>query len=273
MEKRLLFLDLDGTLLDDTKRITAGNERALRRILEDGHGVIITTGRPLKSAMEQARALGLDKPGCYLIAYNGSLIYDWAREQKIFSQPLSFADVYRVFDMVNATGVHIQTYDEWDVLVEARCDDEEVRRYCELIHMDYRVIADVRKDLEQAPVKCLAIDFHDQTKLLQIQQWVRENMGESLACYFSCQYYLEIVPTGMHKGAAVRMLCELLDVPLAHTVAVGDAANDITMIETAGVGVAMANAIDEVKAVATYITERDNNHDAIAEVAERFFTE
>ena len=70
MKKRMLFMDLDGTLLNDAKQITQGNRDALNQALERGHGVIITTGRPLKSALAQAKRLGLDKPGCYTIAYN-----------------------------------------------------------------------------------------------------------------------------------------------------------------------------------------------------------
>ena len=68
MKKRMLFLDLDGTLLNDAKQITRGNKEALDLALARGHGVIITTGRPLRSAMDQARKLGLDRPGCYLVA-------------------------------------------------------------------------------------------------------------------------------------------------------------------------------------------------------------
>jgi hydroxymethylpyrimidine pyrophosphatase-like HAD family hydrolase len=77
----------------------------------------------------------------------------------------------------------------------------------------------------------------------------------------------------MNKGEAVRMLCQMMGVDIADAVSVGDAANDLTMIEAAGIGVAMANATDEVKAIADYITSRDNNHDGIAEVVERFFGE
>ena len=63
MKKRLLFMDLDGTLLNDEKKITEGNRAALNDLLERGHGAIITTGRPLKSAMDQAHLLGMDRPG------------------------------------------------------------------------------------------------------------------------------------------------------------------------------------------------------------------
>lgn len=273
MKKRMLFLDLDGTLLNDAKQISLANREALNKALELGHGVIITTGRPLKSAMDQAHKLGMDRPGCYLIAYNGAVIYDWTENKQIFSRCLSMTAVQRIFDMVNARGEHIQTYDTWEVLVEPRCDDAAVRRYCQLIDMRFRVIGDVRKDLVEEPVKCLVINYEKQAELLKIQDWIRANMAEEVDCFFSCDQYLEVVPRGMSKGEAVKKLCAMMDVSIENAVAAGDAANDLSMIEAAGIGVAMANATAEVKEIADYITVRDNNHDGIAEVVERFFSE
>lgn len=271
-ERRLLFLDLDGTLLNDRKEITPGNRQALDWVLDRGHGVIITTGRPLKSAMDQAKKLGLDKSGCYLIAYNGAVVYDWARREKLFARTLSYPVVQQVFDRMNAMGIHIQTYDEWTVLVEPRCDDEAVRRYCRLIGMEHRVIGDVRRDLTEEPVKMLLIDFVSKARLQKAQAWLRENMTEEADCFFSCDQYLEVVPRGMNKGAAVERMCRLMGVDIAGAVAVGDAANDLTMIAAAGTGVAMANGTEDVKAIADYVTVRDNNHDGVAEVVERFLT-
>lgn len=270
MKKRMLFLDLDGTLLNDAKEITPGNRAALELALERGHDVIITTGRPLKSAMDQAHSLGMDRPGCYLIAYNGAVIYDWATEKQVFHRSLDYASVCRVFDQANAMGLHIQTYDTWKVLVETRCDDQAVRCYCKTIGMEYGVIPDVRKDLKEEPVKCLIIDYDRQEGLLQIHDWICGNMAGQVDCFFSCDQYLEVVPTGMSKGEAVKMLCQTFGVEIADAVAVGDAANDLSMIEAAGIGVAMANGSDQVKAAASYVTVRDNNHDGIAEVVERF---
>ena len=273
MKKRMLFLDLDGTLLNDAKQITEGNRAALDQTLERGHDVVITTGRPLSSALIQAHNLGLDRPGCYLIAYNGAVIYDWAKKEQIFNRALSYEAVYKVFDKANAMGLHIQTYDTWKVLVEGRCDDAAVRRYCGLIRMDFRVIGDVRRDLAEEPVKCLIIDYDCQTELLKLQEWIRTHMESEVDCFFSCDQYLEVVPKGMSKGEAVKMLCAVLGVEIENAVAVGDAANDLSMIEAAGIGVAMANGTDQVKAAADYVTTRDNNHDGIAEVVERFLND
>lgn len=272
MDRKLLFMDLDGTLLNNSKQITPGNRQALEEALERGHGVIITTGRPLKSAMDQARKLGLDKPGCYLIAYNGAVIYDWAKQEQVFSRTLRYDAVNRVFDLVNPTGLHVQTYDTWDVLVEKRCDDAAVRRYCGLINMEFRVIDDVHRDLQEEPVKVLVIDYDADPRLGDVARWLKENMAEEVDCFYSCREYLEVVPKGTNKGEAVVMLCRMLDVPVENSVAVGDAANDLSMIAMAGTGVAMANGTEEVKSIADYITHRDNNHDGIAEVVEQFFS-
>lgn len=273
MRKKLLFLDLDGTLLNDEKQITQGNREALDQALERGHGVIISTGRPLKSAMDQARKLDLDRPGCYVIAYNGAVIYDWGQKKQIFSRTLPFEAVYRTFEQANAMDLHVQTYDSWKVLVEPRCDDAAVRRYCSLIRIDFAVIEDVKKDLQEAPVKCLVINYEEKKGLQKIQEWIRGNLSDTVDCFFSCDQYLEVVPKGMNKGEAVKMLCRMMDVSIQDAVAVGDAANDLAMIRAAGVGVAMANATQEVKEIADYITRRDNNHDGIQEVVERFFGE
>ena len=272
MKKRLLFLDLDGTLLNDAKEITPGNRESLEGALERGHGVIIATGRPLKSAMALSRRLGLDKPGCYTIAYNGAKIYDWEKQDVIFSCALQIPSVIRVFEKAEELGEHVQTYDSLDVLVEPRGEDEALRRYCRMVGMTYRVIGDVHTDLREDPVKCLVINYEKKDGLLKMQTWIRECM-EELDCFFSCEQFLEVVPKGMNKGEAVKMLCRVLGVEIENAVAVGDAANDLAMLRAAGIGVAMCNGVAEVKAAADYITTRDNNHDGVAEVVERFLAE
>ena len=139
--------------------------------------------------------------------------------------------------------------------------------------MDYRVVEDIAQSLVEAPVKCLAINYNEKSGLLAFQTWIRENLSEDVDCFFSCEQYLEIVPKGMSKGDAVERLCHMLQVEIADAVAAGDAANDLSMIQAAGIGVAMANGMEEVKAAAQYITKNDNNHDGIAEVVEQFFYE
>ncbi len=90
---------------------------------------------------------------------------------------------------------------------------------------------------------------------------------------FSCDQYLEFLPAGVEKGNAVRELCRLLEIPLEDSIAAGDEENDRSMIRAAGLGCAMANGIEAVKAEAGYITKRDNNHCGVAEIVEKFMIE
>ena len=269
MGPKVLFLDLDGTLLNDQKEITPGNRQAIGQMLELGHKVVITSGRPLESALLQAERLGLMGQGCYVIAYNGAVVYDCFREREVFRAALRLEDLYAVFDEANQRGVHIQTYGHGDVLVESRNDTQTVRRYCDIIHMNHRVIQDVRSILEP-PVKALLIDFQSRAAIEGMLQWINEHMGGKADCFFSSRYYLEVVPAGINKGYSVVNLCQRLGVPIEHTIAAGDEANDISMLQAAGIGVAMRNAVPEAKEAADYITKRDNNHDGIAEVIARF---
>lgn len=269
MDKKAIFLDLDGTLLTDDKSITEGNRTAIGQALERGHKVVIATGRPLTSAIQQAELLGLTEQGCYLISFNGGIIYDMGNRAVLSSAGIPLEVVWRVFDEANRQGVHIQTYDREKVLVEPRCDNASVRRYCEIIHVEFGVVDSV-KNLVEKPTKMLLINYEDGSALGGMTQWLQEHEAETLDSFYSCASYVEIVPRGINKGWAILELATKMGIAPENTIAVGDTANDYTMIQTAGVGVAMQNGTDEVKAVADYITERDNNHSGVAEVIQRF---
>ena len=266
---KALFLDLDGTLLNDQKEITPGNRTAIEKALAAGHRVVITTGRPLVSAIEQARRLGLTAPGCYLIAFNGGILYDMGTQKVLFKETVPLDLVRPIFAEAERRGLHIQTYDEERVLVEPRCDSENVRRYCSIILMEYAVIPSVDA-LTREPAKMLVIDFEHKEPLIAFRDWVLEHYGERLDSFFSCEQYLEIIPRGLSKGSALLQLAQRLGIPRENTVSAGDAANDLSMLRAAGVGVAMCNGTDEAKAAADVVTTRDNNHDGIAEVIEKY---
>ena len=270
MTKKMLFLDLDGTLLDDNRQITEGNRRALEDALSRGHGVIITTGRPFQGALNLAREMELDKPGCYTIAFNGALIYDWESRQVIFRQTVPMEEVRKVFAAARELGVHVQTYDDLEVLIEPWCDRVLVEKYCRNLAMNYRVEEDVCAALEKDPYKLLVIEENSQEKTNALVRILETEMADKLDSFHSTPTFLDIVKAGMSKGEAVIRLCDMLNIPICDAIAVGDAANDLSMIVAAGVGVAMANGTEDVKAAADYITQRDNNHDGVAEVVERF---
>lgn len=270
MKKKILFLDLDGTLLNDAKQITQGNRDALQKALDAGHKVVIATGRATASAVKQNLQLGLTGPGCYIIAYNGGMILDSHSGQILFQKLLPGALAFQIMQLAKAQGVHIQTYDAEGVLLESWAVNEKLEHYCNGSKLPYRAVEDLAEELKQDVPKVLAIDLCDRKPMETLSETVMQKFGQWVDCYFSCAEYLEIVPKGVNKGNAITWMCRKLGIDIADSIACGDADNDLAMIRTAGIGVAMANGTDEAKAAANYITEQDNNHDGIAEVVEKF---
>lgn len=267
-DTKILFTDLDGTLLNDQKQISAGNLAAIHMALENGHKIVISTGRALASAKKQAETLGLIMPGCYIIAFNGACIYDIHEKKVIFSETIPLDYVYHLFEEAHKLNIHIQTYDDTQVLTESENDD--LFRYCHNTGMEYKVISSVRSELIFSPYKVLVIDYQHHEPLVQFQEQIRTWAEGKIDFYFSCNELLEIVAPDISKGNAIIRLCEQLQIPLEATISAGDADNDISMLQTTHTSVVMKNADPHMHAYATYITEQDNNHDGVAEAIYKF---
>lgn len=267
--KKILFTDLDGTLLNDDKQVSEGNRAAIQRLLDAGHYFVVATGRPTKSAFKVAKKLGLTMPGCYMIAYNGGVIFDCSTEEILMEKTLPMEYVRYLFQEAEKYGLYIQTYGV-DDKIYGTSEGEELQFYIggNRGALDYEISRNAYDQLDRVPNKALLIDLNH-TGIIKF--WKEHREWEQGRCdsTFSCPEYLEYLPQGASKGNAVLTLCEMLGIDIQNAYAAGDERNDISMIEAAGVGIAMKNAVDVAKAAADYVTENDNNHDAIAEVIDK----
>lgn len=271
MKTKMIFLDLDGTLLDDNKKLPKENREAIDEALEQGHKVLICTGRPLSSAIKLLPLLGLDKPGCYAITFNGGLIYDAGEKKAIYQVTLPLEQVKYVFDKAYEYGkIHIQTYTDEGFICEY--DTPESRFYEKSTQCDRKVVKDIFEELDgREPCKMLAIAYGcDREHIEGFRESLLEYSEGKMDVCFSCYEYLEFMPAGINKGNSIKWMCAHLNIPIENTIAVGDAENDITMIKTAGIGVVMKNANDDMKRCGNYITEKDNNEGGVAEVIKKF---
>ncbi len=175
----------------------------------------------------------------------------------------------RLFREAIGRRLHIQCYDENRCLALENCDLPVLQKYCSRIDMNYRLIPDI-SSITYRPEKVMLIDFNSHDRLELYRKWVESWGSDLLDCKYSCPEYLEIMNKGRSKGTALLETADLLGLPISCTYAVGDAENDISMIKAAGTGIAVSNAIGAVKEAADHVTARDNNHDAIAELIERF---
>ena len=274
---KLLFTDLDGTLLTDDKQILDDDMKAIEGMLERGHKLVLCTGRPLASAKQLAQKYGFDKPGFFLVSFNGGLIYDYATEKAILTRYIPVDEVKFIMDAAHRYGMHAQTYSGDYVVSEY--ETEQLKTYCRLMKMDYVVVKDIREYygdfinvVVKPPIKVNIITPFDHSSLVDFRAEMRKTTAGKLFDVFSKPEMLEFSHMLSNKGDAVRFMADFYKVPVADTIAVGDEENDCPMIEAAGVGVAVANASPVAKAAADYVTTNDNNHSAIAEVIEKFAT-
>ena len=267
---KMIFLDLDGTLMDDSKNIPEYNMSAIREALKQGHKVIICTGRPLCSAKKLFPVLGMEQEGCYAITFNGGLIYDIFHEKTLFKQTLPLEYVRYIFQKAEEHGIYMQTYSSDAILCQI--DMKEGQDYSQRLKIEREIVPDVFEVLgDEEPCKTLAIaDGYDHKRLEAFREVFADWCDKKVDIFFSCNEYLEFVPVNISKGAAVRFLAEHLNIPIENTIAVGDAENDIPMIEAAGLGVAMKNASNDIKQYADYITKLDNNQGGVGEVIRKF---
>lgn len=267
MDSKILFTDLDKTLLNDDKSISKENREAITKMLEEGHYFVLVTGRPIATGKIVVRELEMTMPGCYMIAFNGAVIYDCAADRILVERSLPMEVAKEVFDEAHKAGIYVQTYQKDTILTE--CHSKELDFYINNAMMRYRIVNDIYSSLDKEPYKIILIDIENQENLLRFQ---KEHTGLLKKCnsFFSCNEFLEYCPKDTDKGSGLRYISSFLNIPIENTVAAGDERNDISMIQAAHIGVAVKNAHDELKEAAEYVTECDNEHGAIAEIIEKF---
>lgn len=261
--EKILFTDLDGTLLDNEKKISDYTWNVLKSWTDAGHKLVLCSGRDINSVGSVKEYLNLDDPGVYLIGYNGGQIYDCEKKETLYKITLSLEQVRHISKTAKQLGVHCHTYTDTHIVSPRDC--EAFRYYRRVIKTPVIYSEEVTDALTDGACKCIAVEVEDHEKLEKLRMtllpWAEE---EGVSMLYSNPNYLEFFPAVSGKGASVRKLCELLGIDICFSVAAGDEQNDLSMIEAAGLGIAMANGSEEVKMAATVITMEDNNHDGLA---------
>ena len=269
--QKVLLTDLDGTLLDDEKQISGENRKCIEQAVAMGHKVVLSSGRAAQSVYKQVRKLGLDRQGCYAIAFNGAVVMQCDTGEPLYELGLEPELVRYLFREAGKAGIHCQTYQDGYTLAERQ--SEVLEYYDRSTQGVSKVVPDVCKILTTRPPKVLLADLAHSGKLEEFRKTHEEKLTGKAEATFSCPEYLEYLPPGVNKGYALVWLCDYLHIPRANSVAAGDEANDLSMIRAAGVGAAMVNGVEALKAEADYITQADNNHDGLAEILRRFILE
>lgn len=267
---KTIILDIDGTLTNDQKVITPRTKEALLKAQDHGVLLALASGRPDMGLVKWAKELHMDEHHGLFLCYNGAKVVDCQTGDVLFSQSLSKEEAVDVLEHLKqfavtpiiARGEYMHTTDVFGctfnykgaplniVQYESRgnnyllCEHEDLAAW-----VDFpveKILTAASPEYLQANHEAMSAPFRDR-----------------LSCMFTADYYFEFTAKGVNKAKAMEVAFGKLGISRDEMIAFGDAENDLSMLEYAGVGVAMANASEEVKAAADEVT-LDNNHDGIA---------
>lgn len=277
MDLKAIVLDIDGTLLNDQKEISPRTRDSLLKAQESGVKVVLASGRPI-SAMERfSKELKLDQHRGLLLSYNGACVTDCATNETLFSQSMSEQVGKEIL-------AHLANFKVKPMVA----------------HKDYMYVNNVYDCMITAPPHGLKniIEYESRSghfKLCEVDdlsefvdfplhkilvagepEYLEENWKEIMlpfegrvSGYFSAPFYFEFTDRGIDKAFALEKSLQPLGISSENVISFGDGENDTSIIAYAGVGVAMGNAIDSIKASANEIT-LSNNEDGIAHMLEKY---
>ena len=262
MKYRMLVSDIDDTLLTDDLRLTPGTKEALARAVRRGVVVTLATGRMFRSAKQIAREINLDVP---IITYQGSLVKTLQDGTVLYERWLSADAARLVLEFAEERRIHVQAYVD-DRLI-SREDNAYVRDYSRLTGVPYEVEPHMSRLAAEKLTKILFIGDPGPLDLLRGE--IAPMLEGAAYITKSKPHYLEFTHPEGTKAHAVRFLAERFGIGMDEVIAVGDGLNDLEMVQAAGLGVAVANAVDALKRAAGHITA-SNYEEGVRKVIETF---
>ncbi len=265
MAFKMIFSDMDGTLLKSVSEISQKNADKIKEATSKGVAFVLCTGRGVYGVEKFLAQLGLVEKEGYVICQNGAAVYDLSTMNLLLRHNFSAETLRPVVECARKMDIEIYLYDDRTFLAEA--ETEETRRYCRVMGADMRILPD-GLSYDGYFTKCLlSAPF---AKLQALRQEVAPLVADSLDMFYSSDVYLEFVKKGVNKGRALQETATKAGVPLSEVIAIGDSDNDLPMIQAAGLGIAVANAKDHIKEKADYVTTNTCEQDAVAEVIDKF---
>jgi Cof subfamily protein (haloacid dehalogenase superfamily) len=259
---KLIASDLDGTLLNKACQITERTKNAIRQAQARGVIFTLATGRMYRSARPFAQELEIDVP---LITYEGALVKTSQTKKVLYYRPLAAALAKEIVAIGEENDLNINVYIN-DELYVSRVT-EEIRKYCRVVQVPYIQVEDWSLVLEREPTKVLFMGEGE--KLDQLWGKTREYFGDQVYITKSGLSFLEFTHPQATKGHGLKFLAREFGIKKEEIMAFGDNFNDLELLRAAGLGVAMANAREELKQVADYVTG-SNEEDGVAEAIEKF---
>lgn len=258
---KLIAIDLDGTLLNYRHEITEKVKQAINEVKKRGIKIVLCSGRPIGGIEQYIEVLNLNEEDDYVIAYNGALVQNTRTKQPIVDLSLRLEDLKKLYEI----SIQLQTPMHFFDIEAIYTSNENINRftvfesYVNDIPLRYRRIDELQTDILLPKIMFI----NQPEKLQQTIKELPNELYEQYTIVQSAPYFLEFVHPKASKGNAVKYLAQTLGINQNEVMTIGDNGNDLSMIEYAGCGVAMGNAIPTVKNIADFET-LTNNEDGVA---------
>jgi len=265
---KLLVVDIDGTLLNSRGVISAEDTEAIARVEKAGVRVVVSTGR---AAMASGWVLDHLHLNGYHIFFDGALVYNPVSKKEAYAESIDGNLARQAIDFARQHDIHFDLYTSSRYFIERDSWAVDIRRQFFRIEPTFQNLDEVcqRERIIKGTViirtpaeKALAIEFQNQFRGKLAFSWTTTPAYPDVD-------FINIVSPKVSKGKALEELCALHKVPLSQVVAIGDGVNDVSLLKTAGLAVAMGNCVDELKSVAHTVTH-DVDHSGVAEAIRRF---
>lgn len=266
MKYKLLVLDVDGTLVNNEREISKRTLATLLKVQQMGVRIVLASGRPTYGLMPLAKALELGNYGGFIISYNGCQIINANNGEILFERRINPEMLPYLEKKAHKNSFDIFTYHD-DTIITDSPENEYIRNEAELNGLNIISEDDFSIAIDFAPCKCVLVG-DDEQSLISLEEHWKKRLDGTLDAFRSEPYFLEVVPSGVNKANTLGVLLEHLGVTREEIIAIGDGVCDVTMLQLAGMGIAMGHSQDSVKICADYVTA-SNEEDGVAQAVEK----
>lgn len=264
---KLIAMDMDGTLLKDDKTISDKTKMSIKKALDSGIKIVLTSGRPIQGIKKYLDELNLLGEDDYVIGLNGAVICRTSDFSVLSSNAvLTGKDLKNIYSKVKNLSAYFHAFTEKEDLVKERSkfsDADETR-----LNLKVRIV-DFPNGVNDEDEILKVVLEQEKEVIDEIMSQIPKELFQEYSIFRSVDFMIEFMNKNCNKAAGVEKLAQYLDIKKEEIITIGDAVNDIEMIQYGGLGVAMGNANSEIKSIADFIT-KSNEDDGISYVIEKF---
>ncbi|MDY6029710.1 MAG: Cof-type HAD-IIB family hydrolase [Acidaminococcaceae bacterium] len=262
---KMIACDMDGTLLDSKKNISAANREAIAEFVARGNKFLIATGRMYISAVPYAKILGLEIP---LVTYNGALVRNSLSGEVLYEKKMNLRSTQKVLDYCRSKGFYLQCYVGDKLFIDK--ENAHSRKYAALQNISIDAIGEDVYTAKEEPYKILVMTYGNDFK--ETYGIFKKELDGIVDVTSSQENFLELMEPCVNKWEAVKKVAAMYNIAPQEIMCIGDSENDLEMVAKAGVGVAVGNAVESVMRAARIVTA-SNDDNGVALVIERILSE